>query len=202
MTRTTLPIGTFVRIAKPELQAIIDHLRESGYQVIGPTASECAIVYDELETVEDFPIGYHDLQDGGKYRLEQTDEKTYFDYVVGPHSLKNYLFPPQATILEGIRADGSWQMRAGAPPEKPLAVIGPRACDLHAVQIQDRVFLGDQYVDPAYQARRESLFVVAVNCGRAAATCFCHSMKTGPALRGGFDLAITEMEDFLVMEVG
>jgi len=202
MTSTALPKGTFVRIAKPELQAIVDQLRAVGYQVIGPTVSQCAIVYDTLETVDQLPIGYHDVQDGGTYRLEQTDDATYFDYVVGPHSLKNYLFPPQATILEGIRADGSWQMRPGPLPAKPLAVLGPRSCDLHAMQIQDRVFLNDQYVDPAYQARRASLFVAAVNCRRAAATCFCHSMKTGPAVGSGFDLAITELDDCLAIEIG
>jgi ferredoxin len=84
----------------------------------------------------------------------------------------------------------------------PLAVIGVRSCDLHALAIQDKVFLGGPYVDPGYKARREKLFVVAVNCRRAAATCFCHSMKTGPAAKNGFDLALTEMDSTFVVEVG
>jgi len=68
--------------------------------------------------------------------------------------------------------------------------------------IQDQVFLGGPYVDPGYRARRERLFVVSVQCRRAAATCFCHSMKTGPRASRGFDLALTELDDRFVIEVG
>ncbi|MEX0613439.1 MAG: 4Fe-4S dicluster domain-containing protein [Pirellulales bacterium] len=43
---------------------------------------------------------------------------------------------------------------------------------------------------------------MAVNCRRAAATCFCHSMDTGPDVRGGFDLALTEVDGHFVIEIG
>lgn len=57
--------------------------------------------------------------------------------------------------------------------------------------------------DADYVSRRENAFFVAVNCGQAASTCFCASMDTGPAVSGGFDIALTEMiddtrHDFLV----
>ena len=39
---------------------------------------------------------------------------------------------------------------------------------------------------PAYAARREGAFIIAVNCAQAAATCFCTSMKTGPQATRGF----------------
>ena len=90
------------------------------------------------------------------------------------------------------------------PPQEqqPLAVIGVRACDLAALRVQDRVFLHGGHVDVAYQARREKLFVVAVNCRRAAATCFCHSMKCGPAATHSFDLALTEAGNRFAVEIG
>ena len=34
---------------------------------------------------------------------------------------------------------------------------------------------------------------MAVNCTQAASTCFCTSMKTGPQVERGFDLALTEL---------
>ena len=87
----------------------------------------------------------------------------------------------------------------------PRAFIGVRACDLHAIAIQDRVFLAGPYTDPVYKARREGVFIVAVNCGKAGGICFCVSMGTGPKATVGFDLALTEIIDgdhrFLV-EVG
>jgi len=55
------------------------------------------------------------------------------------------------------------------------------------------VLMGDRYVDPAYQGRREGLFILAVNCTQAAPTCFCTSMQTGPQAQSGFDLSLTEL---------
>jgi ferredoxin len=202
MSSPNLPVGSFVRIEKPELQAIINKLQQLGYRTVGPRVSEGAIIYDDLTSVEELPVGYLDEQDGGKYRLRQTGENTWFDYVVGPHSLKNFLFPPREVVLECERIEGHWQMREPDLPTQPLAVIGPRSCDLHALRVQDRVFLGDQYVDQGYKARREGLFIAAVNCRRAAATCFCHSMKTGPAITFGFDLGLTELPEHFVVEIG
>jgi sulfhydrogenase subunit beta (sulfur reductase) len=69
-----------------------------------------------------------------------------------------------------------------------------RPCDIQAIAVQDRVFLGGSYVDPHYRARREGAFILAVNCGQAAATCFCVSMSTGPKAERGFDLALTELD--------
>jgi hypothetical protein len=36
---------------------------------MGPTIREGAIVYDALSRVEDLPIGWTEVQDGGTYRL-------------------------------------------------------------------------------------------------------------------------------------
>jgi ferredoxin len=199
---TPLPTGWFVRMDKPVLHALVDRLREEGYRVIGPVVSQGAVVYEELRSGADLPVGYTDEQEAGHYRLKKTDTGNYFDYTVGPHSLKNFLFPPRTTVLETIGIKGDWQMRVPERPKERLALIGPRACDLHALAIQDRVFLGGPYVDPDYQARREGLFIVAVHCGRSAPTCFCASMGTGPAVASGFDLVLAELPSHFVVQVG
>jgi ferredoxin len=77
-------------------------------------------------------------------------------------------------------------------PDQAFAFLGVRACELHAIAIQDRVFLGGAQVDPHYKTRREGAFIVALNCGVAGGTCFCVSMQTGPKAESGFDLALTE----------
>jgi len=70
-----------------------------------------------------------------------------------------------------------------------------RACELHAIAIQDRVFLGGRHPDPQYAGRREGAFIVAVNCAEPAGTCFCASMDAGPRAADGFDIALTELLD-------
>jgi sulfhydrogenase subunit beta (sulfur reductase) len=202
MASREIPVGSFLSIDTTQLQALVDVLRERGYRTVGPRMADGSIVYGDLASVDQLPVGYIDRQDGGSYRLEKSNGAGHFDYVVGPHSLKNFLFPPRETLLESIRQNGAWQM---TPPEvdpTPLAVIGVRSCDLHALAIQDKVFIGGPYVDPLYKARREKLFLVAVNCRRAAATCFCHSMNTGPAINRPFDLALTEIDGQFVVEIG
>ena len=86
-----------------------------------------------------------------------------------------------------------------------MAFIGVRSCELHAIDIQDRVFMGGRHVDRDYAARRGRAFLVAVNCITAGGTCFCVSMDTGPKAKAGYDIALTELLDgehrFLV-EIG
>lgn len=189
-------------LAIDRLQTLIDALVDHGYQVVGPTIEQEAIVYDQIAAVEDLPRGWTDVQEPGKYRLERRDDEALFGYVVGPHSWKKYLFPPLAKVLTADRTESGWQMRTPEEETPRYAFLGIRACELAAIAVQDRTFLGGEYVDPIYEARREAVFLVAVNCTQAASTCFCTSMGTGPRCTGGYDLALTELTDGFVVEVG
>jgi ferredoxin len=86
------------------------------------------------------------------------------------------------------------------------AFFGVRPCDVEAIAIQDKVFLGGEFVDATYRARRERALIVCVNCSEPGGTCFCASMDAGPRARRGFDLALTEIVDAtrheFVAEVG
>ena len=57
-------------------------------------------------------------------------------------------------------------------------------------------------MDWHYKARRQQTFVLAVNCTEPGGTCFCNSMGTGPKVGPGFDLALTELDDIFIVEVG
>jgi ferredoxin len=96
---------------------------------------------------------------------------------------------------DGIKIDGEQQT-----PQ--YAFIGARACELAAIDRQDRILLEGAFHDPHYKARRERAFLLAVNCTEPGATCFCHSMGTGPACDSGFDLALTELDDTFLITVG
>ena len=193
-------------IERAELDALLDALRARGFTVIGPQVRSGAIVYDELAGAGDLPAGWVDEQDGGSYRLSTAGGRALFAHAVGHDSLKRFLFPPAVRVFRA-RRDEAGELALEPPPEPPrYAFVGVRSCDLHAVAIQDRVFLGGGHVEPDYAARRRDAFFVAVNCARAGGTCFCVSMGTGPQADAGFDLALTELVDddghrFLV-EVG
>jgi ferredoxin len=184
-------------IAPEALEQLVEALRQHGYRVLGPTVRDGAIVYDDLDSARDLPIGWTDHQDGGTYRLERREDEARFGYAVGPHSWKRFLFPPRVRLWRA-RFDGNGRAPAieEEPPDpEPLAFVGVRACELHAIDIQDRAFLGGRYADPDYAARREGAFVVAVDCFEPGGTCFCTSMGTGPGVESGYDLALTELFD-------
>jgi ferredoxin len=182
-------------IAPEALDLVVSTLRTRGYRVLGPTVRDGAIIYDDLESADELPIGWTDRQDGGTYRLERRADEARFGYAVGPHSWKRFLFPPRVRLWRAKLNGGTPAIDEEPLDETPLAFVGVRSCELHAIEIQDRVFIGGKHVDRDYAARRDGAFLVAVNCFEPGGTCFCTSMGTGPKVQSGYDLALTELLD-------
>lgn len=178
-----------------DFNKLLDVLKKKGYRTIGPTLKDGTIVYGELNSVEQLPVGWVDNQDAGSYRLTKRADGTFFSYVVGPYSLKKFLFPPAMRLWQAELNGSKFEFTAQKEEIHKFAFIGVRSCDIHALLIQDRVFLNGSYLDPHYKLQREHIFVLAVNCGNAAGTCFCNSIGTGPRATSGFDLALTEILD-------
>jgi ferredoxin len=176
------------------LDALLTALWQRGYTVVGPTVAAGAIVYDELRSTDELPVGWTDEQEGGHYRLLRRDDNALFGYNVGPHSWKRYQLPPEVRLWRArLGADGSLTELEEPAAAPRYAFVGVRSCELHAMGILDRVRPG------------ERPFVVAVQCGQAGGTCFCVSMGTGPTAESGYDLAITEVLDdghYFVAETG
>lgn len=204
MTDSMPHIGAIVTMAKDELQTIFNALHKAEYTLVGPTIDDEVIIFDEIGQVSDLPIGWTDEQEAGLYRLKKRHDQKVFGFAVGPHSWKKYLFPPRLTIFSVARQNGSFRIQASdASTELPkYAFIGVRACDLAAVHIQDRIFLEGPYEEPNYKARRQPAFIMAINCTDPSGTCFCTSMNTGPKAEAGFDLALTELNDAFLLEIG
>jgi len=179
-------------------------LRTEGYQLVGPTVRDGAIVHAEILGIDDLPAGWTEVQEAGTYRLKRRADGALFGYSVGPQSWKQLFFVPRLRLWKAHRKDGSFAVEQDRSTPPRLALIGARSCDLHAIEVQDRTFLEGPFVDGDYAARRRDVFVVAVNCGQAGGTCFCVSMKTGPKATSGFDLALTELLEphRFVVEVG
>ncbi len=175
------------------VDALIGLLVRRGYTVIAPTVRDGAIVLDEVRRVEDLPIGWTDEQDAATYRLTRTAGRSLFDYAVGPFSPRRYLSEPRRTLWSARRTDDGFELADDEPAPPPYAFVGVRACELAAVAVQDRVLRDGPHPDVAYRRAREAAFFVGVNCAKPAATCFCTSMGTGPAIEAGQDLAATEL---------
>lgn len=199
-------MGDKVVFLAADFHHLFQALSSRGFQPVGPTVRNGNLVYDELRAVTDLPIGWTDVQDGGTFRLRAREDQAFFGFRVGQHSWKQFLFPPRRRLWQA-RFQGDRLVVDPEPREIPrYAFIGVHACDLQAIAVQDRVFLHGHYHDPDYQARREAVFIVAVNCTQAGGTCFCASLGTGPKATEGFDLALTEIldreEHYFLAEIG
>ena len=205
MAEPFLEIGTTVSILKSELDHLFSNLQQMGYEVIGPRVKDHAIIYAPITTVSDLPLGYSSLQAPGRYSLIMSGHGNYFEVTTGPQSWKQYFFPPKIELMKFHQVDGtnaSWQMEENKFEAPRYAMIGVRPCDLAAIEIQDKVFIREEWCDPVYRSRREGAFIVTVNCMEPSGTCFCASMGTGPRAEAGFDLSMTELENNFLVEVG
>jgi sulfhydrogenase subunit beta (sulfur reductase) len=175
-------------------------LGQRGYEVIGPTVRDGAIVMERVEGIDDLPRGIREAQAPGHYVLEGTNGGRLFAWAHGPDSGRRFLSPPRETIRTALRGrDGAIEPHAERLPDVRYAFVGLRACDLAAIEVQDRVFL---IAEPSYRARRENALFIGVNCEFPGSTCFCTSMGTGPRCTEGFDLALTELDDGFTAVIG
>ena len=190
-------------LAHAELGRLFDALHAEGYRVIGPTVRSAAIVYEELDGPADLPVGWTDEQAPGRYRLVRRDDDAAFGYVVGPHTWKAHLFPPRERLFQARRRpDGRVGFDPVLPDEPPTAFLGVRACEVAAMEVQDRVFLEGPHAEPRYAARRRQAFLVGVSCLEAGQLCFCASTSTGPRVDHGVDLAMAELPGAYLFEAG
>jgi ferredoxin len=172
---------------------LLQALRGDGYRLLGPTVQDGAIVYDELGSAADLPEGLTDDQEGGSYRLRRRDDDGLFGYAVGPRSWKQFLWPPRLRLWRARAGGDGFEVEQESSSISKDAYIGVRSCDLHAITSLDSALRDVPHPDPDYAARRENVFVVALNCWQAGGTCFCVSMGTGPRARSNYDLALTEV---------
>ncbi|MFN8024545.1 MAG: 4Fe-4S dicluster domain-containing protein [Acidimicrobiales bacterium] len=175
------------------LQALLDTLALD-HRVMGPRVADGVIGWGPLASVDELPVGAHDHQAPGRYRLtHDPDDPARFGWAVGPQTIKPIVHPPEQPVWSITHdADGFHVAMAEHRPE-PLVLFGARPCEVAAVHLLEHVLVEGPHHDPGTAARRADRVIVAVDCGRPATTCFCASMGAGPRCDTGADLALTEL---------
>ncbi|HET7929016.1 MAG TPA: sulfite reductase subunit A, partial [Actinomycetota bacterium] len=83
----------------------------AGYELIGPTVRDGAIVLDRIDGAGDLPAGVGEEQAPGSYRLTRREDGRVFGWAHGPDAGKRYLFPPRE-VLSTIARDGTMHAAA------------------------------------------------------------------------------------------
>lgn len=190
-----------------KLQNLLDVLHNQGYSCLGPQVQSHSISYQPLTQVNDLAIGIEIEQSPGLYRIHQKQHSRYFSWSNGPQALKPLTFSAHEKLWSSHKdSQGSPEFKLTEIDVKPLAIIGIRPCDLAALSLQDQHFMQTSVVDSKYQQRRDSLFLIAVNCSHPSSTCFCHSTGDGPAINNTqniqYDIVLDELDDGFVIKAG
>ncbi len=199
MMQETRPDPFFI-LKKEDLNYLIFELKKT-HRVIGPKIHNDVIVLSEID-FDDIPKGYKEQQTAGGYRLIKSDESIVFGFSQGFDSFKRFLNPPKFEVFSFKASKKGFSITTMLNQEKPLAFFAMRACDRAALRLYDRIFLEGVIRDPHYDLLRHDSIIIALNCLYPGDNCFCASTLTGPEVREGFDLLITELSETLLLESG
>jgi NAD(P)H-flavin reductase/formate hydrogenlyase subunit 6/NADH:ubiquinone oxidoreductase subunit I len=189
-------------LARSDLDKLFAALATDGRRIVGPTIADNAVVYDELKSPAALPHGRTANTAPGTYRLHPIDGSRAFDYGVALTSWKRFTHPSIVPLTRGRRDGGSVVVESVRNEAPALAFVGVRACELAALDIQERAMRAGPAGDPDHVARRDASLIVAVECAQAMSTCFCTSMGTGPEVTGGADIIMAELDEGFVVRSG
>ncbi len=200
---------TKAKIKKDRLKLIFDRLKTS-HRIIGPKVEGNVIVLAEIADFHDIPAGYKEQQGRGTYRLFRNSSQLsvasnqIFSFSVGPDSFKRFVSPPvrENFAFKKSKKGISISQNSSQVREISTAFIGMRACDIAALRLLDKVFLEGPVKDAGYDSLRRNSLIVGINCLYPGDNCFCSSMDTGPGIMDGFDMAVTELDDSFLLEIG
>jgi len=136
---------------------------------------------------------FEPIEDSGQLNL------AYCTTMLSPRS---FIYPSVQKLFRIDRETGTYTPIDPGPDGMQL-IFAIHPCDMHAVTVLDRTFLGD-FQDFYYSKLREGTFTVVLNCNRACEKGFCPSMGTGPFLRiqEGYDVVMTWLGDDYLLEAG
>jgi sulfhydrogenase subunit beta (sulfur reductase) len=180
------------------LQRLLDAVG-AAREVSGPRVLDGVIGWGPVASVDDLPVGAHDEQSPGRYRLvvdPAGDDLSRFGWAVGPQTVKPLLHPPLTDVWSITRDTDGFHVTMAAHPVVARALFGVRPCEAVAMRTLEHVLVDGRHPDPTASANAADRIVVAVDCTRPASTCFCASMGSGPACPDdGADIALTELAD-------
>ncbi|MBI5809692.1 MAG: 4Fe-4S dicluster domain-containing protein [Deltaproteobacteria bacterium] len=111
-------------------------------------------------------------------------------------SAKEFLFPQRETLL---RFNIQEETHEGVIEAEDQVLIGLHPCDIHGMNLMDRVFAGGT-PDANYLARRRKTVVIGADCFPDD-YCFCKSLGTDAA-EEGFDLFLHEVRGGFLVRTG
>ncbi len=126
---------------------------------------------------------------GEYYLFEEWDGQSLpgDDYENTLKPLKDLFFPQYETLVKYQKAKGERPVISDQDiDDRKCVVFGVRPCDAASLEMLDYVFIGDNYKDLYYKARRENTVIIGLACKEHFEGCFCKD----PASKRGLDVLL------------
>jgi len=187
-------------LPKEFLSKLFNNIKSLGYEIIATVLEDGVLRVRTVSSFDAVALNVVSVQSPGEYGTKS--DRLMLSYTHGPDSPKLFLFPPHQFLFEIEREKDRFRMMCHQNTERRIAFFGIKSCDLASINVLDKTLLAGEYVNVHYTKIRRNMATIIVNCTRPSGTCFCASMGTGPRALEGFDLALTELDDKFVVEVG
>ena len=163
-------------IKKEDISKLLNKFQED-YVVYGPTKPGFDSSFDKITTIEQLHLEYQST-------------------VLPP---KKYFLPPQETLISFTKNKNAIIKQKFH--NQKILLFGIHPCDAHAIFRLDN-FFSMEFKDNYYLKKRKNSAIVALNCVEPSETSFCKHTKTGPFLKEGFDLLLTDIGTKYLLEIG
>ena len=152
---------------------------------------------DFLHAIQSFGTIWGPVKHGNAFTLDKVEDYSRLDLTALRTKIpfKKLLFPPKFSMFSFDR-EGIKPMLDDLPKR---VIFGLHPCDIHGLLILDD-FFSSHYPDPYYIERRKRTAIIGLTC-IPDEKCFCKTTNTHYA-ESGFDLILTDLEEFFIIWVG
>ena len=127
---------------------------------------------------------------------EWEDKSDFYSPIRTAQPLKSFFYPPKEKVVRYPDAKNKTQ------DFQAKVIIAPKACDIHALRIIDKVYLEGDYPDPGYVQNREKNIIISADCIDAGEYCSCTLVNFKPFPETDFDLNLSKIKNFYLLEIG
>ncbi len=130
-------------------------------------------------------------------------DKLYFDnFDIKKEDAVEFGGIRQTQPLKSFISHAREKVTAPVKDKRALVIAGVKACDLSSLLLQDFVFQGGDLEDPFYSENRNNTTIIASDCTYSKETCFCTAMEGSPYPRKFYDLSLSAVDNYFLVEVG
>ncbi|MBM4308339.1 MAG: 4Fe-4S ferredoxin [Deltaproteobacteria bacterium] len=128
-------------------------------------------------------------------------EEVNLTQLVPQKSAKEVFFPQSETMFRYEMTENQSPIVSEQKIGRERVLLGARPCDIEAISIIEKVFVGEDYTDVYFLEKRKKTTIITLACNHPLTTCFCSSTGGGPFRKDGSDLFMIDLGESYLVEL-